>query len=203
MTARRWLLPLLMALPLAALTGCASSTPAPERYTLPAVEVTAAGGAEAAHELRLAPPRLAHYLDVEGIVMQVDDITLVEANGHQWAEALSAQLQRGLRDRLAARLPDTRVVLERPGQAEGDSLRLALEIDRFQGRHDGLAVIGGRWRLEDADGTLLAMQGLAAEMALAADGYPALVRALGQGWDAVADELATAIRRTRPQGPPR
>ncbi|SDO00795.1 hypothetical protein SAMN04487957_10329 [Halomonas shengliensis] len=199
MTARRWLFPLLMALPLAALTGCASNTPAPERYTLPAVEVAAAGGAEAAHELRLAPPRLAHYLDVEGIVMQVDDITLVEAKGYQWAEALSAQLQRGLRDRLAARLPDTRVVLERPGQAEGDSLRLALEIDRFQGRHDGLAVIGGRWRLEDADGSLLAMEGLAAEVALAADGYPALVRALGQGWDRVADELAAAIRRSRRQ----
>ena len=40
MTARRWLHPLLMALPLAALTGCASSTPAPERYTLPVVAVS-------------------------------------------------------------------------------------------------------------------------------------------------------------------
>ncbi|MFW6345979.1 MAG: PqiC family protein, partial [Halomonas sp.] len=80
-----------------------------------------------------------------------------------------------------------------------ETLRLTLEVDRFQGRHDGLAVIGGRWRLEAADGTLLAMDGLRAEVALAADGYPALVRALGQGWDAVADDLAEAIRQAQRQ----
>jgi len=200
MKARRWIGVTLMAVLLGgALGGCASSTPAPERYTLPAAPVQDAAGAEARHQLLLASPRLAHYLDVDGIVMQVDDITLVEARGHQWAEALGRQLQRALRDRLANRLPDTRVMLEEPGSREAQALRLALEIDRFQGRHDGLAVIGGRFRLYAPDGSLLAMHSLDVESVLAADGYPALVRALGRGWDEVAERLAEVIEQERRQ----
>lgn len=181
----------------ASLAGCATSTPAPARYALPEAAVTGAAGAEAERLLLLRPPRLAHYLDVEGLVMQVDDITLVEARGHQWAEALGRQLERGLRVRLAERLPDTRVLLDEAGVGEPDALTLRLELDRFQGRHDGLAVIGGQWQLRDGTGSLLALERLVVEVELEEDGYPALVRALGRGWDRTADELAEAIRQAR------
>ena len=194
---KRWILAVLAALTMTTgLAGCASSGPAPARYTLPEATGNAAG-AEAPHMLLLPPPRLAHYLDVEGLVMQVDDITLVEARGHQWAEALGRQLQRGMRLRLADRLPDTRVMLDEAGVREPRALTLRLELDRFQGRHDGLAVIGGRWQLRDAAGHLLAMASLRVETELDDDGYPSLVRALGRGWDSAADELAEAVRRTR------
>ncbi|MFC2992825.1 PqiC family protein [Halomonas tibetensis] len=194
---KRWSLAVLAALTLAAvLAGCASSGPAPTRYALPEA-VGSAAGVEAQHLLLLSPPRLAHYLDVDGLVMQVDDITLVEARGHQWAEALGRQLERGLRLRLAARLPDTRVMLDEAGVSEPGALSLRLEIDRFQGRHDGQAVIGGQWQLRDDKGSLLAMDSLRVEAELDDDGYPALVRALGRGWDSAADELAEALRRAR------
>ncbi|QTF91243.1 ABC-type transport auxiliary lipoprotein family protein [Halomonas sp. BM-2019] len=200
MTIRHWRGTTLAALLLAAtLTGCASPGPTPQRYTLPetADATQTLAGAEAEYLLLLRPPRLAHYLDVDGLVMQVDDITLVEARGHQWAEALGRQLERGLRARLAARLPDTRVMLDEAGAREPAALSLRLELDRFQGRHDGLAVIGGQWQLRDAEGRLLAMEGLRVTAELDDDGYPALVRALGRGWDRVADELAEAVRRAR------
>ena len=197
MMTRRWMLAALAALTVTAgLAGCASSSPAPARYTLPEAAGSAAG-AEATHLLLLRPPRLAHYLDVDGLVMQVDDITLVEARGHQWAEALGRQLERGLRLRMAARLPDTRVMLDEAGVREPGALSLRLELDRFQGRHDGLAVIGGQWQLRDAEGRLLAMAPLQVETELDDDGYPALVRALGRGWDSAADALAEAVRRAR------
>jgi uncharacterized protein len=200
MIIRQWRGTALVALVLAgALAGCASPGPTPQRYTLPeaADAPRAVAGAEAEHLLLLRPPRLAHYLDVDGLVMQVDDITLVEARGHQWAEALARQLERGLRARLAGRLPDTRVMLDEAGVREPGGLSLRLELDRFQGRHDGLAVISGQWQLRDAGGRLLAMESLRAEAELDDDGYPALVRALGRGWDQVADELAEAVRRAR------
>ena len=198
---RQWKLAALAATMIMAtgLAGCASPGPSPQRYTLPAAAegYQAAAGAEAEHLLLLRPPRLAHYLDVDGMVMQVDDITLVEARGHQWAEALGRQLERGLRGRLAGRLPDTRVMLDEAGVREPGALSLRLELDRFQGRHDGLAVIGGQWQLRDAEGRLLAMAPLQVETELDDDGYPSLVRALGRGWDSTADELAEAVRRAR------
>lgn len=77
---RQWRLAALAAMAML-VAGCASSSPAPARYTLPGTAAGAeAAGAEADHLLLLRPPRLAHYLDVEGLVMQVDDITLVEAD---------------------------------------------------------------------------------------------------------------------------
>jgi uncharacterized lipoprotein YmbA len=75
------------------------------------------------------------------------------------------------------------------------ALGLRFEVDRFQGRHDGLAIAGGQWQLHHGDGRLLAMDGFLAETELDADGYPALVRALGRSWDEVADAIAQAVQR--------
>ncbi|MBB3232183.1 PqiC family protein [Halomonas stenophila] len=186
-------------LPLLWLGGCAVGGEPPTRYTLPddaARPSDRASGAAARHQLVLRPLRLARYLDVEGIVFQLDDITLQEASGHRWVEPLGRQLERGLRERLAHRLPETRVMLEADAGAE-TSQRLRVEVERFQGRHDGLAVTEGRWQLRDADGHLLALEPFRVTTPLAADGYPALVRALGHGWDSVADEIAADIRRLR------
>lgn len=185
-------------LPLLWLGGCAVGGEPPTRYTLPDDAATSerVSGAAAHHQLVLRPLRLARYLDVEGIVFQLDDITLQEASGHQWVEPLGRQLERGLRERLAHRLPETRVMLEADAGAES-SYRLRVEVERFQGRHDGLAVTEGRWQLRDADGRLLALEPFRVTTALAADGYPALVRALGHSWDGVADEIAAGIRRLR------
>lgn len=181
------------------LAGCASNDPAPNRYTLPTgaptpEKETVIAGAEAKHQLRIAPPRLARFLDSDGIVLQLDDITLNEANHHLWAEPLGSQLVRGLQVRLAARLLDTRVVDERT-PTDGQSMTLQVDVDRFNGRYDGRAIASGQWQLRDARGDLLAMDGFLAETELEDDGYPALVRALGQSLDVVADRIAAAVHQ--------
>lgn len=180
------------------LSGCATGGTPPTHYTLPDVPL-ADDAIDASTErlLVIRPIRLARYLDVEGIVFQLDDITVQQAKGHQWAEPLGRQLERGLRDRLATRLPDTRIMLD-GDTARGDApLSLRLEMDRFQGRHDGMAVAEGRWQLRDASGELLALTPFSLTTPLEADGYPALVQALGQDLDRLADRLATAIERLR------
>lgn len=180
------------------LTGCASAGSSATRYMLPEGSMaTTAASDSAEHLLLVRPPRLAHYLDVDGIVLQLDDIILNEAREHQWAEALGRQLERGLRARLASRLTDTRVLLDDGNERGTTAITLRLEVDRFQGRHDGLAVAGGQWQLRGADGRLLTMDGFLVETELDADGYPALVRALGRSWDEVADRIAEAVRRQR------
>ncbi len=181
------------------LAGCAGNDPAPRRYTLPegtsATDMdTSIAGVEAQHQLRIATPRLARFLDSDGIVLQLDDITLNEANHHLWAEPLGPQLARGLQARLAARLPETRVVDERT-PTEGQSMTLQVDVDRFNGRYDGRAIASGQWQLRDARGDLLAMSSFTVERTLESDGYAPLVRALGRSWDEVADRIAAAVQQ--------
>lgn len=182
------------------LAGCAAGGPSPDRYVLPTDAgdaPTDIAGARAPRQLVVGQPRLARFLDVDGLVLQLDDISLNEAHHHQWAEPLGLQLERGLRARLAARLPDTRVMQDAPDSRRGTASTLRLEVDRFHGRFDGQALVGGQWQLRGDAGELLAMAPFAVEVPLAQDGYPALVRALGRGWDRVADEIVAAIERLR------
>jgi len=143
--------------------------------------------------LQVRPPRLAHYLDVDGIVMQLDDITLNEAREHQWAESIGRQLERALRVQLSQELMSVQVV-HADGNAP-EALTLLLEVDQFQGRHDGRAVASGQWQLRSADNKLLALKSFSAETELQQDGYPALVRSLGESWDKVALQIANEIRK--------
>ncbi|PMR74910.1 PqiC family protein [Billgrantia endophytica] len=179
------------------LSGCATATAPADRFTLPGSETAPASTARAEHLLVVRAPHLAHYLDVDGIVLQLDDITLNAARQHLWAEPLGHQLERGLRARLAERLPDTRVVRDAGPIRDPSAVTLRLEVDRFQGHHDGLAIASGRWQLHAADGSLLAMEDFRAATELHDDGYPALVRALGSSWDRVAEQIADGVRRVR------
>ncbi|MCW4151769.1 ABC-type transport auxiliary lipoprotein family protein [Halomonas sp. 18H] len=190
----------LLTVSLAALviSGCATSQAPVELYTLPDVPISESDvAASADHQLVIRPVRLASYLEVEGIVFQVDDLTVRAAQGHQWAEPLGSQLERGLRDRLAARLGDTRVMLDSDTSRQETPLALKVEMTRFQGRHDGEAIAEGRWMLRDPQGELLALTPFRLTTTLKADGYPALVKALGDDLDRLADRLATDIRRLR------
>ncbi|WP_404374495.1 membrane integrity-associated transporter subunit PqiC [Vreelandella aquamarina] len=174
------------------LAACASSVSPPARYMLPAGPAVSAPD-NPQDTLQVRSPRLAHYLDVDGIVMQLDDITLNEAREHQWAESIGRQLERALRAQLAERLPTVQVV-----RAEGNSpeaLTLSMEIDQFQGRYDGVAVASGQWQLRGPNNELLALKSFTAESTLNQDGYPALVRSLGDSWNAVAQQIAEQLRQ--------
>ncbi|GAA5175077.1 PqiC family protein [Modicisalibacter zincidurans] len=185
-----------------ALAGCAGS-PTTERYTLPAPmndAVSGVGPSDAAtpdYSLVIDRVSVAGYLDNPGIVLQPDAIRLRQASSHQWAEALDQQLGRGLRQRLAAELPDTRILVE------GDppeALHLQVNVEQFQGHYQGVGMASGYWQLRAANGDLLLERNFSASTPLAKDGYPALVRALGASWDKVAANFAAQIRRLRASG---
>jgi uncharacterized protein len=174
------------------LSACASSVTPPARYMLPS-DPLASTPRRPAGTLIVSSPRLAYYLDVDGIVMQLDDITLNAARENQWAEGLGRQLERKLRANLAHALPTIRVMRTESEQA--NALTLRLNVDQFQGRFDGVAVASGQWQLLNDAGELLAMENFYAATPLAEDGYPALVRALSDSWDQAAELIATQIRQ--------
>lgn len=174
------------------LSACASSVTPPARYMLPSSPMVITPS-QPQGILQVRSLRIAHYIDVDGIVMQLNDITLNEAREHQWAESIGRQLERSLRSQLSQELKDIQVIRD-DGNAP-NALTLSLEVDQFQGRHDGIAVTSGQWQLRGANNELLALKGFSAETTLDEDGYPALVRALGASWDNVASQIANQIRQ--------
>lgn len=172
------------------LSACASSVTPPTRYMIPSPSAVSPPTTPQG-TLQVRPLTLAHYLDVDGIIMQLDDITLNEAREHQWADSIARQLDRSLRAHLANELPNLHVT-----RAEHRSTHapiLQLEIDQFQGRYDGVAVVSGQWQLRSVDNELLAMKSVSAETALTQDGYPALVRSLGKSWADIAEQIAREL----------
>ncbi|MBL1377378.1 membrane integrity-associated transporter subunit PqiC [Zobellella sp. CGMCC 1.18722] len=185
-------LPALLLAALLGLAGCAGSQPGGASYLLPST------APERQFERRLAiqvaPVRLAGHLDSEGIVMQLNDIEVYQARQHLWAEDIAGQLQRVLQERLGRALPRAQVVGRGQPLLEGAPVRdLRVQVSRFQGRFDGVALAEGQWQLLDGNGRLLAQAAFSAEQPLADDGYPALVRALGAAWEQVADQLAAEL----------
>lgn len=174
------------------LSACASSVTPPARYLLPSSPMLSAP-AHPQGTLQVRSPRLAHYLDVDGIVMQLNDITLNEAREHQWADSIGRQLERSLRSHLAQELTTIQIV--RDDGSAANAMTLLLEIDQFQGRYDGMAVASGQWQLRGSNNELLTLKSFSAESALDEDGYPALVRALGDSWSSVGRQIAHQIRQ--------
>lgn len=193
---RPLLLTLALTLLASGLAGCAGTVTPPTRYQLPDTASATQTGDAASKPLatlEISQLRLAHYLDVDGIIMQMDDIKLREAREHQWAEGLDQQLARSLQSNLAGELPQWRVTRGRSG--DDSALSLRINIDQFQGRYDGYALISGQWQLRDAQNKLISMDGFRARTALEDDGYPALVRALGQSLASASEDIAAAIQR--------
>ncbi|MYL24603.1 hypothetical protein GLV89_12530 [Halomonas alkaliantarctica] len=183
--------PALLALLLSLLlSACAGSVSPSTRYVLPSTQTPSSPQTPKA-ELSISAVRLAHYLDVEGIIMQLDDIEMREAREHQWAEGLNRQLARNLRNDLAAILDEVQVVSSNAGSE--DALTLRLDVDEFHGRYDGYAVVSGQWQLRDGQNKLLHLDRFQVQTALETDGYPALVRALSQSWTSVADDIANTL----------
>lgn len=188
----------------ALLTGCASKSSPPSTYLLPS-QTTAENSTSSASAmtpmsgkaplLAIRAVHLAPFLEVKGIVFQLDDVRLQEAGGHQWAEPLDAVVERGLRDRLDARLPQRRVVLNRDVGSDTPQASLRIEVDQFHGLYSGHAAVSGQWQLSGEANTTLVQQGFDFQVPLSSDGYPALVRALSQGLDQLSDQISTQVNK--------
>ncbi|ANF56457.1 PqiC family protein [Halotalea alkalilenta] len=191
---------------LTVLAGCGGDATTLRYYSLP--EYSAPPPAPSAvlppraepQSLSVAPVVLSTYLRGSGIVYQLSAVEYSQAQANLWAGDLSEQLTRSLREQLANRLPGHQLL---PANASGQAeQRLEVELDQFQGRYDGEAVIQGSYQLYDDQQRLLVERPLALTVPLADDGYPALVEALGTGWKSAGEQIAnTIMRQSAPNSP--
>lgn len=185
------------------LSSCATRQLPIQHYALPQLNhppVQQAAPLSGRIHLYLAPVRLAGHIDSHGLLYQSSDVTIAQAQGHRWAEDLHAQLGRALRQGLAQRLQPLRVsdaiLVEAARQPD---YQLHVHVERFQGRHDGYAVLSGQWSLLDGKDRLLDSRSFALEKPLSREGYTALVCSLDSAWRALIDQIASGLmqRETR------
>lgn len=168
----------------AVLLSACSSPVTLNYYQLPAV-ATAAGHTDASAALYVAPVQVASYLNGRGLVLQLSDVELNVARQHLWAEPLDAQVQRQLRELLAATTP-YRTQLS-AGQG---AVVLSLQLDRFHGTAQGDAVLSGRYQLSHNQYSVP----FNINVPLSADGYPALVTALATGLQQLSQQISASLQ---------
>ncbi|MCX8957421.1 membrane integrity-associated transporter subunit PqiC [Erwinia psidii] len=177
------------------LTAC-SSTPETTWYQLPSAQK----GTVATSNNGLRPAvfvqhvAVPDYLAGNGLVYQSSDVKYVIASNNLWASPLDQQLQQTLIANLSSQLPGWLVSGSPLGQ-QHDTLNV--NISGFHGRYDGHAVISGDWVLEH-QGQIL-KRSFALTIPQKEDGYDALVRALAQGWQQEAQQMADGIRNVASQ----
>ena len=173
------------------LTGCSTAPTALHYYSLDAeLPQSNSVTAQPRHQLVLRPVALSGQLDRMSLVYQLEGKELHFAEYHRWAGSLDAQLNRLTLNGLSSRLPGW--VVRQDGARQGPVLTISVE--RFQGRHDGRALLSGRWRLLTEEGVVLRDVPFQQERVLPADGYGALVDELGQGWQLLLDQIAADVR---------
>ena len=185
--------PFLSALAFLLLTSCATNPMVEKQhYFLPdsASESPSSAAVSEAPLIQLRAVALTDFLDNEGLVLQLDDITLNQAKNHVWAESLQQQIHRGLRERINQQQQTLIVV----GAQESAALSLSVEIDAFHGRYDGTALTRGQWQLKNKQGELVALNRFRLNTELKQSGYPALVRALGLNLDRLAALIAKELK---------
>ncbi|WP_311755172.1 membrane integrity-associated transporter subunit PqiC [Proteus terrae] len=140
-------------------------------------------------QIWVQPIRLSNMLVNAGIVYQTTDINYTVANQHLWINPLDQQLQQNLISGLTKALPGT-VVANQP--VEDNLAKLTVTVNYFQGRYDGQVIISGDWIY--TENNKVVNQPFSLVLTQTEDGYPALVRTLGQGWEQVVSDIAKAIQ---------
>lgn len=151
---------------LLSLAGCSSSSSSgPNYYRLPSLnEATTTFNCPTGVTTQVQVSRM---LNGAGIVLQMSDVTWLEARQHRWLTPLQEQLSQRVQQ--AEHL--------QPWLCEQS---VALVVTGFHGDHQGNAVVQGYWRWQSEVGEPV-QDDFAEQVKLSADGYTALVKALDEG----------------------
>lgn len=171
------------------LAGCGSS-PAPRQYTL-AADALPAGAASPT--VVIGPVSLPEAVDRLQIVRRVDGTRSEPADGHRWAGALKAEVARRLAVSLARESGLARVVAAPQNSIARPDITVPVDVLRFDADGFSSVALDAAWSLR-RDGREIASGRFSRSEPVAAARYDALVAAHGRLVDALAADIAAAIR---------
>lgn len=180
------------------LAGC-SSTPVKQYYQLPVVAADSSseqtsfrstGSDNRYPQLWIQRITLGDVLGNAGIVYQTSDVEYNIGSTNLWAGPLEQQLLEVMTTELSQALPD-RLVSVQPLESKPDTLTVT--VTGFHGRYDGKVIVAGSWIYTHGDAVIRHPFNLVLEQS--ENGYPALVRTLGEGWAQVSKSVADELRK--------
>jgi len=197
---RRTFVPLL-AVYLATLVGCATTTPS-RFYTLTPMKSADGSSTAAPFDqgalLAVGPVRLPEYLDRPQIATRSEGNEVRLHETERWAGSLQEDVSRVLIENLSALLAGKRVAVVRWSSAMQTMApfrnRLAIEILRFEGPVGGTVVLKARYALLGPDGRAVISTGESTvrEPAGGSD-YESLTAAMSRALAAFSREVAAAV----------
>ena len=179
-----------LGLSLAALAGCARSTPT-NYYLLESGAAPVQTDDLPPTTLRVAMVEVPNYLNRNNIVSRVQGETrLILAEFHLWAEPVSNGVRRVVEETLTRPLLDAGVTVLPSGTANGGDYVLLIDVQRLDGNFNEKAVLESRWTLLDKNDAPLANGIFATEEMVPGADYSILVGAESQLVRRMGDYLA-------------
>ena len=178
--------------------ACASNAPS-RFYVLSSLtgtgEETEMAGDERNLTIGIGPVELPAYLDRQQVVTRVSANELHLAGFDEWAEPLGDNFTRVLIENLSVLLSKDLFTIFPFRGPEPIDYQVEVEVSRFDGRRGGDAALMTRWSIfgED-DKKLLLTRKSSFKEATGASGYEALVAAQSRTVQALALEIAGAIK---------
>ena len=196
----RWIL--MVALAGIFLNGCARSVRIEQFYTLSAMDRLAGAEVPAGRRhgvIGIGPVRLPDAIDRPQIVTRTSPNRLNISEYHRWAGALDGEIARVLAENLACLLGTDAVVCFPQETYDAPTLRVELEIRRFDGRPGQEATLDVSWTIvARSPATVLHRQQSRLRETVSQDGYESLVAAQSRLLAALSRKIATAIDRVDP-----
>jgi uncharacterized lipoprotein YmbA len=127
-----------------ALASCAS--PNPDFYTLQPVQGAALSTPP--HIIELRRPGLAGYLDRSDVVLKDTDYHIAVNDQSRWAEPMGDMIGRVLAQDLSQRLPASSVFTESGAITADPTLRVEIDVQRFDRGADGQVTLVAETALE-------------------------------------------------------
>jgi len=180
---------------LVALTGCSSQpNPVSKTYLLPVNEqgaVTHVGTNPPL--LMVRPVKMAEHLSGIGLVYQISDTEVIQAQQNLWAESISEQLTRKISDELRRKQSAYWPIELSPALSTRSLPRLQVKFNQFNGHFSGMVKVSGEWLLLDGNGNLQASYPFQFQEPLKKDGYDAQVKALSEGVSHLTSQIAQRL----------
>ena len=180
------------------LSGCLGSTPPTQFYIVPPMTGgdTAPAVSSGQRDLTVAmgPVTVPPYLDRPQLVIRTSRVKLALADFDQWAGPLSDTIARVLSEDLGPMIPTERMMLFPWPRYIDPDYQITVEVLQFDRGPGNLVVLVARWSLLDRDGKELIMRKTRFSQAAGGADYEAMVTAMGQTLETLAQDMATTLR---------